>query len=78
MKTLDELCAIYARWNKEQGLNLGSADEHVLDETLSDAQRDWLIDFSCAWDATVEYDRVMSDVEAEAFLNVVPFPGARP
>ena len=78
MKTLDELCAIYIAWNAEQGLNLSSADEHVLDETLTDAQRNWLIDFSTQWDCAADYERAMAEVEAEAFLNVVPFKRDRP
>ena len=40
----------YAAWNKAQGLSLGSADEHLFDEDLTDAQRAWLKDFSQRWE----------------------------
>ena len=31
-------------------LDLGSADEHLFDETLTQSQRDWLRDFSRCWE----------------------------
>lgn len=45
------LCNEYQAWNKAQGLSLGSADEHVDDESLTEAQRTWVRDFSTRWDA---------------------------
>lgn len=48
---LNALTQEYAAWNKAQGLNLGSADEHLLDETLTEKQREWLRDFSRRWEA---------------------------
>jgi hypothetical protein len=48
---LDPLIDEYAEWNKEEGLNLGSADEHLDDLNLTPAQREWLRDFSKRWDA---------------------------
>jgi hypothetical protein len=47
---LDALTREYAAWNKAQGLNLGSADEHMFDETLTEGQREWLRDFSRRWE----------------------------
>lgn len=44
------LCTEYQDWNKAQGLKLGSADEHVDDESLTEEQRAWLRDFSKRWD----------------------------
>jgi hypothetical protein len=40
----------YADWNKAQGLSLGSADEHLFDESLTAEQRAWLENFSKRWD----------------------------
>jgi len=40
----------YEAWNKAQGLNLGSADEHLFDENLTAEQRKWLRDFSQRWE----------------------------
>lgn len=40
----------YAAWNKAEGLALGSADEHLFDEDLTEAQRAWLRDFSRRWE----------------------------
>jgi hypothetical protein len=47
---LDALTREYAAWNKAQGLDLGSADEHLFDETLTEGQREWLRDFSRRWE----------------------------
>ena len=47
---LDALTQEYAAWNKAQGLNLGSADEHLFDETLTGKQREWLQDFCRRWE----------------------------
>jgi hypothetical protein len=38
---LDALSREYAAWNKAQGLNLGSADEHLFDDTLTDHILSW-------------------------------------
>jgi hypothetical protein len=45
------LCIEYAAWNEREGLKLGSADEHLHDESLTDAQRAWLADFSARWES---------------------------
>jgi hypothetical protein len=47
---LAELTREYSEWNKAQGLKLGSADEHLFDETLTEKQRAWLRDFSQRWE----------------------------
>ena len=47
---LAALCAEYAAWNKSNGLNLGSADEHHFDEYLTEEQREWVRDFSARWE----------------------------
>jgi hypothetical protein len=52
--SIDNLAREYQRWNLEQGLSLGSADEHRYDENLTVAQRDWLHDFSRRWDEAAE------------------------
>ena len=44
------LAAEYEAWNKAQGLNLGSADEHLFDGTLTGEQREWLRAFVSRWD----------------------------
>jgi hypothetical protein len=49
-----ELIAAYEAWNKANGLNLGSADEHLFDESLTQAQREWLRVFCERWDAMLE------------------------
>ncbi|HEX4302877.1 MAG TPA: hypothetical protein VHZ78_08785 [Rhizomicrobium sp.] len=48
---LSRLTAEYAGWCEAQGLSLGSADEHLDDEDLSDAQRTWLCNFNARWEA---------------------------
>jgi hypothetical protein len=47
---LNALTSEYKAWNKAQGLNLGSADEHLFDESLTAEQREWLRDFSQRWE----------------------------
>ena len=54
--TLDALTREYAAWNKTQGLTLGSADEHLFDETLTEAQRAWVRDFSRRWEEAAKRD----------------------
>ena len=38
----DALRREYAAWSKAQGLSLGIADEHIFDETLTEARRTWV------------------------------------
>ena len=47
---LDSLTAEYQAWQRQQGLKLGSADEHLFDENLTEAQRVWLQAFSRRWE----------------------------
>jgi hypothetical protein len=54
---INPLIAEYAAWNNAQGLNLGSADEHLHDETLTAEQRAWLADFSRRWEIAEERQR---------------------
>lgn len=48
-KGLNALIDEYTTWNAAQGLNLGSADEHIFDETLTNEQRKWLRNFVWRW-----------------------------
>jgi hypothetical protein len=50
-----EECLIdeYRAWNKAEGLNLGSADEHLCDDCLTVQQRGWVRDFSRRWESLV-------------------------
>jgi len=47
---LSALTGQYNAWQRDQGLNLGSADEHLFDENLTEAQKKWLQDFSQRWE----------------------------
>ncbi|MBI1202638.1 MAG: hypothetical protein GC182_09025 [Rhodopseudomonas sp.] len=40
----------YRRWQVINGLQLGSADEHLFDESLTEEQREWLGRFSRRWE----------------------------
>ncbi len=55
--SIDGLTAEYVAWNKAQGLDLGSADEHLHDESLTEKQRLWLSAFNTRWQATADRDR---------------------
>jgi hypothetical protein len=63
---IDPLIAEYAAWNKAQGLDLGSADEHVWDEDLTDAQRAWLRNFVVRWDEAAKLERAWYEIERRA------------
>jgi hypothetical protein len=56
--TEQQLCTEYEAWNKANGLNLGSADEHLWDENLTTEQRRWLADFYHRW------EEMMNDEDA--------------
>lgn len=56
-ESMNALIAEYEAWNKAQGLDLGSADEHLYDETLTQSQRDWLADFVKRWTEIIEFPR---------------------
>jgi hypothetical protein len=45
------LCTEYSDWNSANGLDLGSADEHICDQTLTPDQRKWLSAFMTRWEA---------------------------
>lgn len=64
--SINPLIAEYEAWNKAQGLNLGSADEHLFDEALTDGQRRWLADFCERWEEAERADREARRQEAIA------------
>jgi hypothetical protein len=53
----DRMIMEYSDWNAAQGLDLGSADEHLWDESLTEAQRKWVCDFSERWEAMENMNR---------------------
>jgi len=58
--TIETLIDEYRAWNAAQGLNLGSADEHLTDDALTDAQREYLRAFCDRWDSCRERDESVS------------------
>jgi hypothetical protein len=71
--TLNDLIDEYERWNKEQGLNLGSADEHLFDESLTGQQRNWVRNFSDRWEAAEhrEANSLTEEQRAEIIATAV-------
>jgi hypothetical protein len=55
--SIEELIDEYQAWNQSQGLDLGSADEHYYDESLTEAQREWLRDFGRRWEQAAREER---------------------
>lgn len=47
----------YLGWQRDRGLKLGSADEHLNDPALTQFQRDWLAIFVQQWDRAVADER---------------------
>jgi hypothetical protein len=69
--TIETLIDEYRAWNAAQGLNLGSADEHLFDATLTDAQRDYLRAFCDRWDRVTMRERI--EAERDAYIALHPF-----
>jgi len=63
---IDVLIEEYATWNAAQNLDLGSADEHVWDEDLTDAQRAWLRNFILRWEDAAKLERAWYEAERRA------------
>lgn len=63
---IDRLIIEYETWNEAHGLNLGSADEHVWDEDLTEAQRAWLRNFVVRWDEAARLERAWYEIERRA------------
>lgn len=72
--TFESLCQLYYNWQREQGLELGSADD-VDQDTLKPEQAVWIREFISRWDAMTlaarEDRRRFRTSEGEA--NAVPF-----
>ena len=61
--SLNDLIAEYEDWQQQNDLKLGSADEHLWDENLTQAQRQWLAEFCDRWEEAVrreQYDYARS------------------
>lgn len=58
-RTLDDLCDVYAAWMKRQGVTLGSADEHLTDESLTEEQQNWLAQFVRLWDPAQKWQDIL-------------------
>jgi len=56
-RATEALTEEYDEWNRQQGLNLGSADEHLFDTALTEDQRKWLHEFVGRSDEAEEFDR---------------------
>ncbi|OCG90029.1 hypothetical protein LMG667_03395 [Xanthomonas euvesicatoria] len=56
----ESLIAEYAAWNAEQGLNLGSADEHLFDSKLTLEQLAWVHDFVNRWEINEAIEQSLS------------------
>jgi hypothetical protein len=55
--THDELAREYADWCRANSLSLGSAEEHLFDEDLTDAQCQWLWQFLARWEFVSRLER---------------------
>jgi hypothetical protein len=65
-QALADLITEYAAWQTANDLDLGSADDHLFDETLTDEQRAWLFAFCQRWTAAerATQDAILKDVFA--------------
>lgn len=58
----DPMCVQYNAYEKEQGITLGSADEHLFDEDLTEAQRVWVRAFYDRWVLTENIEQDIRDL----------------
>ena len=72
---IDRLAHEFGEWNASQGLCLGSADEHTLDEDLTAEQRAWLVAFCLRWEAALQQENNWSDAEREAYHAALGYDG---
>lgn len=70
-ETIESLTQEYESWNKVQGLSLGSADEHLHDESLSQSQRAWLRNFSQRWESVEQFESNTAHKVTQAFDQIV-------
>lgn len=49
---IDILVTVYTAWMEKHNLMLGSAEEHIYDETLTQEERDWIRAFCNLWEIT--------------------------
>ena len=66
VESINDLIDEYKLWNKHNGLDLGSADEHFFDENLTDEQRAWLRQFSARWEAAADREDVQAAIDRRA------------
>lgn len=64
--SMDDLIHEYQRWNKANGLDLGSADEHLFDENLNETQQAYLQGFCRRWDECMEREDMERAIERRA------------
>ena len=59
---IDQLTDLYNEWGDKNNLQpLGSADEELFRDDISDDQRKWLEEFIKSWDMAMDVDRYIYD-----------------
>ena len=59
---INQLTDLYNDWGDKNNLQpLGSADECILRDDISDEQREWLEKFIESWDMAMDVDRYIYD-----------------
>lgn len=54
----EDLIREYGEFGRKANIGpMGSADEHLFDERLSDEQRLWLVDFVRRWESVAEFNQ---------------------
>jgi hypothetical protein len=74
-RAINALILEYEGWNRVNGLNLGSADEHLFDASLTEAQRNWLHDFVRRWEEAEVFDRDAPKIWIEGPFDHAYFEG---
>ena len=59
---IDQFTDLYNEWGDKNNLQpLGSADEELFRDDISDDQRKWLEEFIKSWDMAMDVDRYIYD-----------------
>lgn len=58
--TFSMLISEYQTFCLNNDLQLGSADEHLFDENLTDEERLWLVDFCARWESVALHEKAFA------------------
>ena len=73
-RTVDEMIALYARFEGFVGRQLQSADDELLSDSLDPMTRGWLEGYVEEWDAAARWEQRCNRENSEPWPSPEPFP----